>query len=78
MRRWTAYLTLHEEFQTGQRAFRLAIDALKKEVAALEKENADLRAAGSNPVFAAAWRNGVRKIPLLHKALRLILQKMGR
>ena len=78
VRRWTAYLTLHEEFQAGQRAYRLAIDALRKEVAALEKENADLRAAGPSLVSAAAWRNGVRKIPLLRKAWRLVLRKMGR
>lgn len=78
VRRWTAYLTLHEEFQVGQRAYRLANEALQNRVAALEKENADLKAASSNPAGATAWRNGIRKIPLLSKALRLILQKMGR
>jgi len=67
LRRWTAYLTLHEEFQAGQRAYRLANEALQNRVTALEKENADLK--------AAALRNDVRKTPLLLAALRHILQK---
>ena len=44
VRRWTAYLTLHEEFQVGQRAYRLANESLQRRVTALEKENAGLRA----------------------------------
>jgi hypothetical protein len=78
VRRWTAYLTLHEEFQAGQRAYRLANEALKNKVAALETEIADLKAAGSNPAGANAWRNCIRKLPLLPKALRLVRQKMDR
>ena len=77
VRRWTAYLTLHEEFQAGQRAYRLANEALNNRVALLEKENADLKATGSN-LGGNAWRNAIGRTPLLSRALRLILQKAGR
>jgi hypothetical protein len=43
VKRWTAYLTLHEEYQAGQRAFRVSNDALRSRVDALERENAELR-----------------------------------
>jgi hypothetical protein len=77
VQRWTAYLTLHEEFHAGQRAYRLANEALQNQVVALKKENADLKAAGSNWVPATLRRYGIREIRLLSKALRLIL-KMNR
>lgn len=76
VRRWTAYLTLHEEFQAGQRAFRLANEALRNQLAALEQENADLRAG--RWFRSSAWRRAIRNTPLLAPALRLVLRKMGR
>lgn len=76
VRRWTAYLSLYEEFEAGRRAYRRAIDDLKEEVAALKRENADLMAGGS--VAVAVWRRALRKIHLLRRAWRLILRKMGR
>ncbi|MFT4118561.1 hypothetical protein [Bradyrhizobium sp.] len=75
--RWTAYLTLHEEFQAGQRAYRLANEALKARVAALEQENADIQ-AGRSPPVSSVMRNAIRKTPLLADTLRLVLRKMGR
>jgi hypothetical protein len=36
LRRWTAYLTLHEEYQVGRRAFQSANEALRKRVVELE------------------------------------------
>jgi hypothetical protein len=38
--RWTSYLTLHEEFQAGLRAYRLSNEALRAKLAALERNNA--------------------------------------
>lgn len=75
VRRWTAYLTLHEEFQAGQRAYRLANQALQNHVIKLEKENSDLKAARSNQARATAWRKGIREIRLLSKALWLSLKR---
>jgi hypothetical protein len=64
--RWTSYLTLHEEFQAGLKAYRLSNEALRVKVAALEQENDDLA------VFPRLLRG-----PALKK-LRLILRKIGR
>ena len=38
VKRWTAYLTLHEEFQAGLSAYRLANDALRSKVDSLEQK----------------------------------------
>jgi len=65
LKRWTAYLTLHEEYQAGQRAFRLSNEALRARVAALEQHNADLRS--SSPLLLRGARQ-----------LRLVLNKIGR
>jgi hypothetical protein len=78
VRRWTATLTLHQEFQAGQRAYRLANVALQNSVAALEKENAELNAARSKPAGAAALHDYFRKTPVLLAALRYALQKIDR
>lgn len=43
LKRWTSYLTLHEEFQAGQKAYRLSNEQLRARVSALEQENAYLR-----------------------------------
>lgn len=75
VRRWTAYLTLHDEFQLGQRAFRLANEALQNRVAALEMEIAGL---GSNSAKWIAWRTKIKKFPLISKALRVILRIVKR
>jgi len=50
LKRWTAYLTLHEEFQAGLRAYRLANEALNSKLRALEQER---RTGG---IFAALGR----------------------
>jgi hypothetical protein len=39
LKRWTSYLTLHEEFQTGQKAYRLSNEALRARLNTLEQEN---------------------------------------
>jgi Glycosyltransferase sugar-binding region containing DXD motif len=49
LKRWTAYLTLHEDFQAGLRAYRLANEALNSKLQALEQKQ---RTGG---IFAA-WR----------------------
>jgi hypothetical protein len=64
--RWTSYLTLHEEFQAGLKAYRLSNEALRAKLAALEQKNADLIS------FPQLLRG-----PALEK-LRLILRKIGR
>lgn len=70
LKRWTAYLTLHEEFQAGQRAFRLANEALRSRVGALEQENAELR---SSPKGSTRLRN--RSI---FKQMRRVLNRFRR
>lgn len=75
VRRWTAYLTLHEEFEAGQRAYRLANNKLKERVAALERENASLRGIG------ATLNNALRKgmdASLLRRSLRLFSRAIRR
>ena len=64
LKRWTAYLTLHEEYQAGQRAFRLSNEALRARVSALERENADLR-------FSLLRRG------MISGQLRAVLSKIG-
>jgi Glycosyltransferase sugar-binding region containing DXD motif len=67
LKRWTAYLRLHEEYQAGQRAFRLSNEALRARVAALEQQNADLR---SSPLLL--WGKSISR------QLRRVLSKMRR
>jgi hypothetical protein len=49
IKRWTAYLTLHDEFQAGLSAYRLANEALRSRVNALEKEQRMNKTSGSPP-----------------------------
>jgi hypothetical protein len=42
LKRWTSYLTLHEEFQAGQKAYRLSNEALRARLNTLEQQNARL------------------------------------
>jgi hypothetical protein len=42
LKRWTSYLTLYEEFQAGQKAYRLSNEALRARLNTLEQENARL------------------------------------
>ena len=70
VKRWTAYLTLHQEFQAGQRAYRLANEELQKKISVLERDN--------QQSMRAALRVQIRKIPFLHRSLRFILRAVGR
>jgi hypothetical protein len=60
LKRWTSYLTLHEEFQAGQKAYRLANEALRARVIALEQGNADLKSFSS--LLSERLRTFLRKI----------------
>jgi hypothetical protein len=64
--RWTSYLTLHEEFQAGLRAYRLSNEVLRAKLTALERNNAGLFSFPQRP-----------RGPALEK-LRRILRKLGR
>lgn len=66
LKRWTAYLTLHEEYQAGQRAFQQANEALQKRVRELEE--LIKQRPGSSPLLAA----GI----LFQRALRLLTRKL--
>jgi hypothetical protein len=63
--RWTSYLTLHEEFQAGLRAYRLSNEELRARLNALEGNNASL--------FSALLL--LRRLVL--QKLRRILRKIG-
>jgi hypothetical protein len=67
LKRWTSYLTLHEEFQAGQRAYRLSNEALRARVSELEQEVANL----INFPPLQRYRSISRK-------LRQVLRKIGR
>jgi hypothetical protein len=64
--RWTSYLTLHEEFQAGLRAYRLSNEALRARLTALERNNA-------GPVSFLRLLRGSA-----FEKLRRILRKIGR
>jgi hypothetical protein len=42
LERWTSYLSLHEEFQAGLRAYRLSNEALRARISKLEQEITEL------------------------------------
>lgn len=63
--RWTSYLTLHEEFQAGLKAYRLSNEALRARLEAVEQENADLIASSlplRDPSASKKLRSFLRKI----------------
>jgi hypothetical protein len=64
--RWTSYLTLHEEFQAGLRAYRLSNEALRTKLTALEQNNA-AQVSFPQPLQDSALEK-----------LRRILRKLGR
>ena len=49
VKRWTAYLTLHEEFQAGLSAYRLANEALRSKVDSLEKQRIETMSNTPSP-----------------------------
>lgn len=65
LKRWTAYLTLHEEYQAGIRAFQQANEALRKRVHELE----ELTKHG-------LWSSPVLADGILQRALRLLRRKV--
>ncbi|WP_228747737.1 glycosyltransferase [Bradyrhizobium sp. BR 10289] len=67
LKRWTAYLNLHEEYQAGLRAYRLAHEALQQKVLELEA-SAESRALDAQSV----------KVSPLRRVLRLIARTEGR
>jgi hypothetical protein len=68
LKRWTAYLTLHEEFQAGLRAYRLANEALQSKLNALEQKH------WIGNIFAA-WRRARQLISL--RTCRLLARNVS-
>lgn len=66
LKRWTAYLTLHEEYQAGQRAFQLANEALRKRVH--ELEGLIKRSPGSPALLLSSI--------VFQRAFRLLMRKL--
>jgi hypothetical protein len=66
LKRWTAYLSLHEEYQAGQRAFELANEALRKRVSELEglikRRSGSLFLVSSGSLLQRAFRLLTRKL----------------
>jgi hypothetical protein len=66
LKRWTAYLTLHDEYQAGRRAFQLANEALRKRVTELEglvkKRSESWSLLSSSNLLQRAFRRLTRKV----------------